>query len=247
LINVRYDADIAATQLLGTRPTQGTFGVHGAEIVAASDRCRSVLFYRMAKLGRGRMPHLGSSLVDEAGLTLMGDWIDSLKPAAATAENSAIAPRERRRQLLAELSANGHTPGERQPLIDQLLSSTSGALLLVSAIDKATLRAEVRDDAVRAGAAHADVQVRDLFERFVPEAQRVQRLGNVIKPEQLLSIAGDATPNEAVKRFSTRRELRAETATASATRESRWDRSLPKSARRTTVRRSSKACWSPRR
>ncbi|MEX2286396.1 MAG: PQQ-dependent sugar dehydrogenase [Planctomycetaceae bacterium] len=191
LINLRYDSDIAATRLLGTRPTQGTFGLHGAEIVAASDRCRSVLFYRMAKLGRGRMPHLGSSLVDEAGLRLMGDWIESLTAPATAAANSAIAAREHRQRLLAELCAGKHTPGERQPLIGQLLSSTSGALMLVTAIDEATLPREIRDEVVRAGAAHADVQVRDLFERFVPESQRVQRLGNVIKPEQLLSIAGD--------------------------------------------------------
>ena len=39
---------LAKTSLLGTRPTQGTFGILGAEIVAPGDPYRSVLYYRMA-------------------------------------------------------------------------------------------------------------------------------------------------------------------------------------------------------
>ena len=33
-------------------------------------------------------------------------------------------------------------------------------------------------------------RVRDLFERFLPEDQRTQRLGNVIQPEALLALTG---------------------------------------------------------
>src|SRR5207244_4146182 len=35
-------------------------------------------------------------------------------------------------------------------------------------------------------------QVQDLFERFLPDDQRVKRLGSAIKPEQILSLKGDA-------------------------------------------------------
>jgi putative heme-binding domain-containing protein len=34
--------------------------------------------------------------------------------------------------------------------------------------------------------------VRDLFERFVPESERVKRLGAAIKPEMVLGVRGDA-------------------------------------------------------
>jgi putative heme-binding domain-containing protein len=45
---------------------------------------------------------------------------------------------------------------------------------------------------VAKGAAHGDSQIRDLFERFVPEEQRVQRLGSAVRPAELLALPGDA-------------------------------------------------------
>ena len=40
-------------------------------------------------------------------------------------------------------------------------------------------------------ARHSDVSVRDLFERFLSPENRVKRLGSVVQPEQILSLAGD--------------------------------------------------------
>ena len=42
------------------------------------------------------------------------------------------------------------------------------------------------------GTAHPDPISRDLFERFVPEDQRVKRLGTVIKPDAILALTGDS-------------------------------------------------------
>jgi len=39
---------------------------------------------------------------------------------------------------------------------------------------------------------HPAFQVRDLFERFLPEEKRVQKLGANIKPEVILALKGDA-------------------------------------------------------
>src|SRR5262249_50335339 len=50
----------------------------GAHILSPGDPYRSVLYYRMAKQGRGRMPHIGSEIVDEPGLKLIHDWIRQL-------------------------------------------------------------------------------------------------------------------------------------------------------------------------
>jgi putative heme-binding domain-containing protein len=43
-----------------------------------------------------------------------------------------------------------------------------------------------------AALARPESQVRDLFERFVPDEQRVKRLGAAVKPEQILALKGDA-------------------------------------------------------
>ena len=55
-----------------------------------------------------------------------------------------------------------------------------------------------RREAIARGTANANVLVRDLFERFVPEERRAQRLGTSIKPDQILALKGDAARGEKV-------------------------------------------------
>ena len=72
------DLTLAATRMLDAKPTQGTFGIRDARIIAPGDPLRSILFLRVSKLGRGRMPHIGSEVVDRVGADLIGDWIADL-------------------------------------------------------------------------------------------------------------------------------------------------------------------------
>jgi len=81
---------------------------------------------------------------------------------------------------------------ERAGAIDRLLSSPSSALLLADALGENRMPASVRAQVLAASQKLADATVRDLFERFVPDEQRVKRLGSVIKPEQILSLKGNA-------------------------------------------------------
>src|SRR5262249_37812707 len=57
------------------RPGQGTFNIPNARVLAPHDPYRSIVFYRMSTLGPGRMPRLGSTVVDEVGVKLIRDWI----------------------------------------------------------------------------------------------------------------------------------------------------------------------------
>src|SRR5262249_19648394 len=77
-MELRFDISLEQMKTLEVRPAQGTFEIHGAHILSPGDPYRSVLYYRMAKLGRGRMPHMGSEIVDEPGLKLIHDWIRQL-------------------------------------------------------------------------------------------------------------------------------------------------------------------------
>src|SRR5262249_19349351 len=70
------------TRTVGVPPVQGTFGIDDARIIVPGEPERSVLFYRMAKLGAGRMPRIGSREIDERGLRLIGDWIAHLSGAS---------------------------------------------------------------------------------------------------------------------------------------------------------------------
>jgi len=111
--HVHLNAEIASADLevIGMRPARGDFGMAEARVVVPGEPHRSTLWYRMATSGPGRMPHIGPELVDEAGLSLVREWIASLPVDIADrrlvsrlaaldeptvlAEESRAAPRER--------------------------------------------------------------------------------------------------------------------------------------------------------
>jgi len=188
--DIQFTMPLARTNLIGGRPTQGTFGIHAAALVAPGDPYRSLLLYRMAKLGRGRMPHFGSSVVDTAGVRLIHDWIASLDasslPKNGPQEPASVAGRQRQEQALLEAALKA---GPQQlAAIQELLATPSGALRALMALERFDKPAAV----IAAGAAHEDVRTRDLFERFVPEAERVARLGTDVRPNEILRLTGDA-------------------------------------------------------
>jgi putative heme-binding domain-containing protein len=191
--DVRFDLPLAKTSLIGSRPTQGTFGILGAEIIAPGDPYRSVLYYRMSKLGHGRMPQFGSRVVDSHGTKLLRNWIESLN--GGTVPKGIMLLRiEETKQLLELLDAFTKKPRDEAAVthtMASLLSSPSGALMLVDGLtpDRAT---QLRQRLIETGYVHPDPAIRDLFEQFIPEEQRVKRLGDSIKPEEILALKGDA-------------------------------------------------------
>jgi putative heme-binding domain-containing protein len=182
LIDLRRDRQMKETNALDARPVQGGFDIPDAKILAPGDPYRSVLYYRMAKLGRGRMPHVGSEIVDERGARLIHDWIRQLPFRADE------------RALLARLREPGEAPAaakQRAAAIDRLLATPSSALMLMEEMAQGRLSEPVRARVMTAVQSRP-VPVRDLFERFLPDEQRVVRLGNVIDAAALLARKGDA-------------------------------------------------------
>src|SRR5690606_29929002 len=55
-IEFPIEKSLEATNAIDTVPTQGTFGIPHARIIAPGDPSHSVLFYRMATAGPGHMP-----------------------------------------------------------------------------------------------------------------------------------------------------------------------------------------------
>ena len=105
---MHFDLPLEKTNMLGIRPTQGTFGIHAAQVIAPGDPFRSVLLYRMAKLGGGHMPHIGSTEIDREGVELIFNWVRHLSPETAkeTVGNEAAAKlRKEEAADLARLSA----------------------------------------------------------------------------------------------------------------------------------------------
>ncbi len=193
LSQMHYDLPLEKTNMVGFRPTQGTFGIHSAQVIAPGDPFRSVLLYRMAKLGGGRMPHIGSTEVDREGVSLIHDWLREIPLPAGQETASHDAVSKLRSQQFADLAWLRETTESRgqNDLVDRLLSSTSGALMLLLSVDTRQLPAPVVSLAIDKATRHNDVSIRDLFERFLPAEQRIKRLGSAVQPEQILSLSGD--------------------------------------------------------
>ena len=79
-IRLAYTLPLEKTATLNVVPQHGNFGINNATILAPGDPDRSLLVYRMSKLGEGRMPHIASSVVDEDAVKLIRDWIKQLPP-----------------------------------------------------------------------------------------------------------------------------------------------------------------------
>ncbi len=86
-------ASDAEMKAIGVRPMRGEFGLPDARIIKAGDPWSSTLYFRMAKFGRDRMPHIGSDLPDEAGLRLVERWIAGMGKGAAAPDGPLDDPR----------------------------------------------------------------------------------------------------------------------------------------------------------
>ena len=185
-----YTLKLSETGLVDTRPTQGTFHLPGAQLVAPGDPYRSVLFYRLAKLGNGRMPRAGSQIIDVRGLQLVHDWIRQMSPA----DNQTSRSKDKfdaKIQAAENVLRNPSSLSDSRIAAGQLLESTLGALALSWTLENMAPDDQRRQELVLLGAQHSVPDIRDLFERFLPREQRTQRLGEVIDPQKILSLAGN--------------------------------------------------------
>lgn len=66
--------------IVNVRPGHGDFGLTDPRDLVPGDADRSMIYHRMTKLGLGRMPHVGSNVVDEASAKMLREWIRTLVP-----------------------------------------------------------------------------------------------------------------------------------------------------------------------
>jgi uncharacterized repeat protein (TIGR03806 family) len=74
----RFSTLLAETMTCDVEPRDILSASSDARIIAPGSPERSMVVVRMLELGRGRMPEVGSQLVDQEGVSLVSDWIRSL-------------------------------------------------------------------------------------------------------------------------------------------------------------------------
>ena len=170
-------------------PQRGDFGIKDARIIVPGEPQKSVLYYRMAKLGSGRMPHLVSSRVDREGIELIHKWISS-QPRNNDPLNKRIA-------AIAAIAA-AESDEIRGKHVKKLVATSEGALALMRALDRDPALAKQRGTiATHVARSNVPVHVSDLFDRFLPDELRA---GNAMKkdPDQILGLESDVTRGRAL-------------------------------------------------
>lgn len=110
------------TNAVDQKATQGDFGIPDGKVISPQNRYYSVLYYRMGTVGRGRMPHLGSTECDEQGLKLIGDWIDSLGDPASKVpleDDQVLTTVQAMVMADRKQSPEGEVPAHLQGLFDR--------------------------------------------------------------------------------------------------------------------------------
>jgi putative heme-binding domain-containing protein len=162
--------------IIDAKPRQGDFGIPDGRLVAPGDPNRSVLLYRMAKFGGGRMPHLGSENPHGFGVELIDRWIRSMGKDGAVREP---LPR----------SADG---------FDKAVTRLDTVLPFAVSLHDSGLKGADRERVLAAAAKLEPGPVRDLFEGYLPPDPKGRKLGSNPRPATILALTGDAKKGEAI-------------------------------------------------
>src|SRR5262249_24777187 len=141
-LRLQFPVSVAEMKAVGVRPARGDFTLPHACIVKPGGPRASTLYFRMAKFGRGRMPHLRSDQPDEAGLKLIENWIADMTSAPKTNPLTITEPP------------------------DKLVASPKSALPLARKLALGDTKPAERDQLLAAAAKLPPGPVRDLFEGY---------------------------------------------------------------------------------
>ena len=163
----------------------------GPEVLAlatASDTTADVRDQALAVAVQTRPAGAGEALAkllksDDAGLRA--------KAAKALVEMAQFA-------AVKSLVTKGADAKGAASVVDQMVQTTTGALALLKWIDAKELDDATAKLAVGKAVRHPDANVRILFEKFVPESERPQRLGAAMKAEDILKLIGDEKRGEQI-------------------------------------------------
>jgi putative heme-binding domain-containing protein len=172
-LRLTFSASAGDMKAVGVRPTRGDFGLPDACIIKAGEPWASTLYYRMAKFGRDRMPHLGAERPDEAGLQLIERWIAGMNgPVSRTGPDPLGPP-------------------------DRLLNDAKSAMPAARKLGLGLLKGAERNHLLAAADKLPSGTIRDLFEGYLPQGEKGERkLGSNPRPRSVLSLRGDSHRGE---------------------------------------------------
>jgi uncharacterized repeat protein (TIGR03806 family) len=73
------DLPLKELGIVNVNPAHGNFKIDGAKLLVPGQPEKSILLERMKMTTLGRMPHIGSRVVDEQAVQIVSDWIKGMK------------------------------------------------------------------------------------------------------------------------------------------------------------------------
>jgi putative heme-binding domain-containing protein len=173
-LRLQFPTPVAEMNAIGVRPTRGDFALSDARIIKPGDPYASTLYFRMAKFGRDRMPHIGSERPDEAALHLIAQWIAGINGGAERVDGDR----------------DSGPPGTA-------LTSPISALRLARRLGRGELNAVERNAVLTAAAKLPIGPIRELFEGYLQSDGRKERtLGSNPRPRAVLALSGNRRRGE---------------------------------------------------
>ena len=81
-VQLEFATPLDKMKLVDETAMHDKFGLAGARLVASGHPEQSVLLHRIAMRGRGQMPQLATSVVDQAAVSMIAEWIRELPVSA---------------------------------------------------------------------------------------------------------------------------------------------------------------------
>lgn len=78
-IDLRFTTSLEASKMIDTNPGQGNLGIPNAKLIAPGKPESSLMVHRIKTLSEGRMPSIGSNVVDKKAVDLLSEWIKTLE------------------------------------------------------------------------------------------------------------------------------------------------------------------------
>jgi putative heme-binding domain-containing protein len=173
-LRLHYSVTSDEMKAIGIHPSRGDFALKDAAIIKPGDPQASTLYFRMAKFGRDRMPHLGSAWPDETGLDVIARWIAGM--------GTSVNSREQ-------------APQSGAPSL--FLARPESALRLARRLGRCELGSPERAALLAAAAQLPNGPTRDLFEGYLPaDGRNGRKLGSNPRPRAVLALDGDARRGE---------------------------------------------------
>ena len=90
------------------------------------------------------------------------------------------------------------TPELQTLAVEKVMASSAGALVMLRLIEEKSLSESIQQASIAIATSHPDSNIRVLYEKFIPEKDRPQRLGSAIRAEEILALDADARRGEQI-------------------------------------------------